>query len=362
LKKCWLFGLVFVLVIGVLAGCGGSQQASGEEKQASQSGDTSKSEGKTETLSLKLSHQFPKATADEGDFRGQLAVKFAEEVEKRTNGQVKIEIYPANSLMKEKEQYDAMLQGALDMSVFPLDYAGGKVPQFGATLMPALVKNHKQADNWKDSEVGKKIAEIAEKNGLHILVWVWNAGGIGVKGDPIIAPVDVKPGIKIRAAGSLVEAMLKNQGAGIQSMGSSEIYSAMQTGVLDAAITSASSFDSYKLYEQVESYTSPTQNTFWFMFEPLVISMKTWEKLSSDQQKIFEEVAADLQGFANTASAEDDARVEQVFKEKGVNVVQMDDASYQQWVEVAKPVWEQFAKEVEGGQELIDLAQQVKAE
>jgi TRAP-type transport system periplasmic protein len=134
----------------------------------------------------------------------------------------------------------------------------------------------------------------------------------------------------------------------------------MQTGTLDSAITSTSSFSSYRLYEQVNSYTSPTGgNTFWFMFEPLIISMDEFEKLTPEQQKIFEEVGAGLQEYAYTASEKDDVRVDKEFEKAGVNVVQMDDKSFAEWQDASQPVWDDFAREVEGGQELVELASQV---
>ncbi|WP_053362811.1 TRAP transporter substrate-binding protein DctP [Bacillus sp. FJAT-27251] len=345
-----LLAVVAVLMAATLSGCSGNTKSNSEKVAG---------ESDQKPITLKLSHQWPQATANEGDFRSSLAVKFGEEVEKRTNGQVKIQQYPANSLVKAAEQYESMLKGASDMSVYPLDYAGGKVPQFGITLMPALVKNHEQAIAWEKSEIGEEIEELAEKNGLKILIWVWNAGGIGTKGDPIKAPEDVKKGTQMRAAGKMVEEMLASAGAGITSMPSSEIYSGFQTNLLDAAVTSNSSFASYKLFEQVDSFTTSLENTFWFMFEPLVISMSSWEKLSPDQQQVFEEVAAELQPWAYEASIKDDENVAKEFEENGVTVVDMSDEDYQKWVQLSEPIWDKFASEVEGGKELLDLAKKV---
>lgn len=350
MKKKWLSAsLAAVLSLSLLAGCGGATETS--------SGGAS---GSAEPVTLKLSHQFPAATTTEGDFRGQIAERFKAEVEKRSNGSIKVEIYPSSSLMKPKEQYDGLLTGAIDLSIYPLDYAGGKVPQYGITLMPALVQNHAQAQAWKDAEIGKKIDELTQKNGVKILTWVWNAGAIGSVGEPITGPDDITAGMKTRAAGKLVEEMLASAGAGITSMASSEIYSAMQTGVLDAAITSASSFGSFKLYEVVKSYTTSEKNTFWFMFQPMIISMKTWEKLSPEQQEIVAGVGADLQQFAYDASKQDDANTSNLFREKGVQVVDMSDEDFAAWQQLAKPIWDKFATSVEGGQELMDLAQQAK--
>jgi TRAP-type C4-dicarboxylate transport system substrate-binding protein len=346
LRRRFLSGIGMVLLVGLLTSCGLAEQGGGE-------------------VLLRLSHQWPGVGEGQDDFRAVLAQRFADEVKERTDGQVTIRIYPNNSLIEDPEQqYQAMTQGTTDMSVFPLDYASGDVPAFSVTLMPAMVRNHAQAQNWQDAEVGREVETIAEENEVKILTWVWNAGAIGVKeGDPIVSPDDVRSGMVTRAAGPRVEQMLKRVGFGLASMDSSEIYNAMQTGTLDSAVTSTSSFSSYRLYEQVNSYTSPTGGyTFWFMFEPLIINMEQFKQLTPEQQKIFEEVGSELQGYAYTASEEDDVRVDKEFKEAGVQVVQMDDQSFAEWQEVSQPVWDDFARDVEGGKELIELAKQVPAQ
>ncbi len=315
--------------------------------------------GDGEKVTLRLSHQWPAPSGESGDFRAVLAQNFSECVEDKTGGSAEVKVFPNSTLSKPTEQYDAMQQGAIDMSVFPLDYASGRVPEFSITLMPTIPRSHAEAQKWQDAEIGKRVTEIAEKNGAKILTWVWNAGAIGTKGDPIVAPEHVRPGMKLRAAGSYVEEMLQKAGAGISSLPSSEIYSAMQTGVLDGAVTSTGSFDSFNLQEQVDSFTSPTKGyTFWFMFQPLIISTKSWEKLSAEQQQAFTTCGEAQQEFAYKASEEDDVRVEKAFADAGVEVMQMDEAAFNKWQELAKPVWDDFAKKVDGGQELLDLAQQ----
>ena len=88
---------------------------------------------------LKISHQFPGGTLTEGDFRDRLCRKFAAEVEKRSSGALKAAVYPGSSLMKTNAQFSALRKGALDMSLVPLSYAGGEVPETNIGLMPALV-------------------------------------------------------------------------------------------------------------------------------------------------------------------------------------------------------------------------------
>lgn len=326
---------------------------SGTKESASQAGGAA---AECSPVQLRLSHQWPDAADENGDFRALVAQKFAEQVEKATDGKVTTKVYPNSTLSKATEQYDAMMNGSIDMSVLPLDYASGRVPSWSITLMPGLVRSHEAAKAWDEGEIGAAVKENMSKNGLVLLTHVWNAGGIGIQGDPVLKPSDVKAGTTWRAAGTYVEHMLEDAGAGITSMGSSEIYTALQTGVLDAAVTSASSFSSYHLQEQVKSYTSPTANTFWFMYEPLVITNSSFAKLCAEQQDAVKKVGADLQEFAYTASKADDAKTEKIFADAGVKVAHMSDADFDAWLPLAEKQWDHYAKNVAGGQELMDLA------
>lgn len=312
-------------------------------------------------ITIKISHQWPGGTIDKGDFRDRLCRLFAKMVGERTGGAVKFEIYPAAALFKPVPQYDAMLRGALDMSVYPLDYAGGKIPLLDITLMPCLVKDHHQAMRWKDAPIGRALEKICEDNGIKIITWAWCGGGMAGKSKPLIKPEDLR-GVKIRAAGKMFEKMLHDgAGASISSMPSTEIYFALQTGVLDAAMTSSSSFESFRLYEQVKYYTSPRITTTWFMFQPLVISLMTWRKLSPEQQRIFVEVGRELEKFALEEAIKDDTEVSDLFKAKGVIVHDLTREELRLWTEVAKrTAWKDYVERVKGGRELLDMALEVK--
>ena len=208
----------------------------------------------------------------------------------KTNGQIKFRYYPASSPYKAKEQWDVMRKGGLDMSVFPLDYASGKVPQLSITLMPCSVASIQQGLTWRDKPIGKKVEGLMEQNGVKNLVWAWFDGGIGSKIKQIKLPEDVK-GTKMRAAGKKYEFMMKEAGASITSMPSSETYHALSTGVLDTMMTSSASFVSYRLHEVLKYINVPRDYSIWFMAENLVISQKTWDRLTPEQQEIFLEVA-----------------------------------------------------------------------
>src|SRR5215831_9229255 len=102
-------------------------------------------------VTLKISHQFPGGTIDEGDFRDRLCRRFAAELEKRTNGEVAGQVYPNSSLMKTVAQFSAMRKGALDISLYPISYAGGEFAELNIGLMPGLVSSYDLGAAWKNS-------------------------------------------------------------------------------------------------------------------------------------------------------------------------------------------------------------------
>ena len=113
------------------------------------------------SMTLKISHQFAA-----GDVRDKMGIVFGEEVTKRTNGEIQFRDYPAQSLYKAREQWDAMRKGGLDMAIYPLDYASGKVPQLSITLMPCTVSNVKQGLSWRNKPIGQKIDALMQANGV----------------------------------------------------------------------------------------------------------------------------------------------------------------------------------------------------
>ena len=119
-----------------------------------------------QNVTLKISHQFPGGTLKDGDFRDRLVRLFAVEVEKRTKGALKFEIYPGSSLMKTNAQFSSMRKGALDMALIPLSYAGGEIPEVNIGLMPGLVVSYEQAYGWKNKPVGAELNRVLLEKAL----------------------------------------------------------------------------------------------------------------------------------------------------------------------------------------------------
>jgi len=305
---------------------------------------------------LRASHQFP---GGKGDVRDEMVQIIAREA-KAANVDLEIQVYPGASLFKPNEQWNALVNGQLDISSFPLDYASGKVRAFGATLMPGLVRNHERAVRLNDSKFMKEIKAKIEKAGVVVLSDAWLAGAVASKKACIRTPADIK-GLKIRSAGPTFAAMWQAAGASIVSVPSNEVYNALQTGVAEATDTSTGSFVSFRIYEQVKCVTAPGDNALWFMYEPVLMSKKSFDKLNKKQQETLLKAGKKAQEyFAKETKGLDDAMVK-VFREHKVEVVTLTPAEYDAWVKVARESsYAEFAKEVPDGKQLIDDALSVK--
>src|SRR6201989_1279265 len=141
---------------------------------------------------LKISHQFPGGTVDKGDFRDRLCRMFAAEVSKRSKGDITAEIYPNSSLIKTNAQFSAMRKGALDISLYPLPYAGGELPETNIGLMPGLVSTYDQGLRWKSQPVGKALTDFLADKGIILLTWVWQAGGVASRSKAIVGPEEAQ--------------------------------------------------------------------------------------------------------------------------------------------------------------------------
>ncbi|MGE0563458.1 MAG: TRAP transporter substrate-binding protein DctP [Pseudolabrys sp.] len=305
-------------------------------------------------VKLRASHQFPGGKGDPRDEMVQIIAR-----EAKAAG-LEIQVYPGASLFKPNDQWNAMVNGQLDISSFPLDYASGKVGAFSATLMPGLVRNHDRATRLNNSPFMKEIKAKIEKAGVIVLADAWLAGAFASKKGCIRTPADIK-GLKIRSAGPTFAAMWQEAGASIVSIPSNEVYNALQTGVADATDTSAGSFVSFRLYEQVKCITAPGDNALWFMYEPVLMSKKSFDKLTKDQQAALLKAGKKSEEYFNAETRKLDEKMEEAYKKNNVQVIHLTPAEYDQWLKVAQnSSYKRFSSEVPDGKKLIDQALAVK--
>ena len=151
--------------------------------------------------------------------------------------------------------------------------------------MPGLVRNHERAARLNGSDFMKSIKTKIDQAGAVVLADAWLAGAIASKRGCVRKPEDLK-GQKVRSAGPTFAAMWQQAGASIVNIPSNEVYNALQTGVAEATDTSTGSFVSFRLYEQVKCVTAPGENALWFMYEPVLMSKKSFSRLNKQQQDV----------------------------------------------------------------------------
>ena len=308
---------------------------------------------------LKISHQFPGGTIDKGDFRDRLCRMFAAEVTKRSGGEIAAEIYPNSSLIKTNAQFSAMRKGALDISLYPMPYAGGELPETNIGLMPGLVATYDQGMRWKKEPVGKALTDFLADKGIILLTWVWQAGGVASRTKPLVAPEDAK-GMKIRGGSREMDMVFQAAGATTLNTPSNELYAAMQTGACDACTTSSTSLISFRLEEVSKSLTTGRGKSYWFMLEPLVMSKQIFDGLSKSQQDAIMAIGAELEAFGTKEAQADDQKVADVYAKKGAKVFDMDDAIVDKWRAIARDTaWKDYANRSALAAELLKLAEGV---
>ncbi len=310
---------------------------------------------------LKISHQFPGGTIEQGDFRDRLVRRFAADVQARTKGELGFEMYPGSSLMKTVAQFSAMRRGALDFTLYPLAYAGGEVPEVNIGLMPMLVTTYQQGMAWKTSEIGREITTVLDKRGVKIVTWIWQAGGCASRAGAVVTPDDVK-GLKVRGGSREMDLMLKAAGGIISSVPSDEIYAAMQTGTLDAAVTSSTSLISFRLQEIARNVTTGRQGSFWFMFEPLLMSKAIYDGLSADQRGAIDAAGLAQEAFALQAAKADDDALAAIYAKANVKVGDFTADALAKWKQIAEATaWKDYAARNAACASLLRLAESVPA-
>ena len=308
-------------------------------------------------VDLKISHQFPGGTEAEGDFRDRMCRKFAAEISRRTNGALGATVYPGSSLMKTNAQFSAMRKGALDLSLFPISYAGGELPELNIGLMPGVVTSYEQGMAWKRSEIGKYLSDFLVDKGVVLVTWMWQAGGVACRNAAIVEPGDAK-NQKVRGGSREMDMVLKAAGATVISLPSNEIYAAMQTGALDAAMTSSTSLISFRLEEVSKQLVTGRGKAYWFMLEPLIMSKASFDRLPKDMQAIVMSVGAEMEQFGVQAAKQDDQLVAAAYAKTGAKTHDLSVETVARWQAIARDTaWKDYAARNERCAKLLQLAE-----
>jgi TRAP-type transport system periplasmic protein len=258
---------------------------------------------------------------------GNLAAKmFAEGVEKRTNGQIKVTIYPNNALGSPPEVLEQNILGAVDMSLPTQGQLGKYSKKFNCVMLPFMFANYAQADKVLDGKFIEWAVPDLDKAGLVFLSnWEWGFRNLTNNKHPVNKPEDVK-GLKIRTPPELpTQAAMEALGAVVATINFNELQMALKQGVVDGQENPVAVIYSNKLNE-AQKYLAMTGHNYNTMVH--VISKKTWDKLTPEQQKIVKEESHKAGEYMRKAVRDAEADQIKQLQAQGMEVTYPDKALF----------------------------------
>jgi tripartite ATP-independent transporter DctP family solute receptor len=261
-----------------------------------------------------------------GNPKHEGSLKFAELVKQKSNGRIEVQVAPAAQLGDDVPILTSLRTGSVDFSANSQGAISSVIPEYAAFGMPFLFPNLPAAWKVLDGPVGQDLAKASEAKGLLVLGY-WDNGIRHVSNSkrPINTPADLK-GIKIRTPPDPTTIdIMSALGADPQQIKFSELYVALQQGVVDAQENPLMNIYSSKLYE-VQKFISLTSHKY--EMTPFVMSKRSWDKLSEADRKIIKEAAAEATQFNRKLSQEADQKLEGELKAKGIQINRPDLAPF----------------------------------
>jgi C4-dicarboxylate-binding protein DctP len=342
MKRKWgLFSICILMFAVFAAGCGknGTTEQSGNAAEK-------------EEYVIKFAHVVSASTA-----KGKAAEKFKELLEERTDGKIKVEVFPDSQLGADREITEQMQSGTIQMNAPFTGVLPAFVKQFEVFDLPYLFKDRDHVKSAVNGKVGEVFNQYLEKQGLRALGY-WDGGFKHLTNSKhtIQKPEDLD-GLKMRVSQSpLLISQFQAMGAGGVSIDFAELYTALQTKTVDGQENPLSNIVSKKFYE-VQDYL--TLSGHGYMAYPLLISEQYYQKLPADLQKAVDEVAAEVTDWQWEQSAADEEAYMKTLKESGIEITELKESDKEAFIEATSGVYEDFNK-VEGGQELLDAIKEAE--
>jgi tripartite ATP-independent transporter DctP family solute receptor len=275
------------------------------------------------------------------------AKEFAKRANAKLGAKAKVTVYGSSQLGGDGELMKKLKLGTADLAL-PSTVMSSQVPAFGLFEMPYLVKDRTHMAKIRDEVVNPTLLPLAEKAGYRI-IGVWENGFRQITNSkrPIKVPDDLK-GIKLRVPGGTWRVkMFKAYGANPSPLAFSEVFVALQTGVMDGEENPLAQIYPARFYE-VQKYLSMTGHVYTPAY---VTAGASWSRLPADVQKILSDTAKEMQPEVYKIAAGLDESLYKKLKDAGM---QINDADKNAFIKASKPIYDEFAKDVPGGKELID--------
>jgi len=285
-----------------------------------------------------------------GSLFAQSADEFARRANAKLGSKAKVVVYGSSQLGGDKELVQKLKLGTVDIAL-PSTVMSSEADLFGVFEMPYLVKDRAHMGRIEKEVFWKMIEPAAEKKGLKVIA-VWENGYRHITNNkrPINTPEDLK-GIKLRVPeGKWRVKMFQAYGANPSPMKFSEVFTALQTGVMDGQENPFTQIYSAK-FQEVQKYLSLTGHVYTPAYA--TVGAKKWATLPDDVRKILEDTAKETQAYVYQMAEKGDSELLDKIKAAGV---QVNTPNKDAFIAASKPVYEEFAKEVAGSKEVIDKA------
>lgn len=295
---------------------------------------------------LKFGH-----VGEPGSLFAASADHFAEIANEKLGGTAEVVIFGSSQLGKDEELLQKLKLGTVQFAL-PSSVMSSVSPEFGLFEMPYLVQDRDHMQRIQAEIVEPTLMPAAEAQGYKI-IGLWENGFRHITNNvrPINVPDDLD-GIKLRTPkGEWRVRMFESYGANPTPMAFSEVFTALQTGVIDGQENPLAQIASAK-FQEVQKYLSMTGHVYTPAY--VLVGKNAFEGLDAEVQTALEEAAAETQAFVYEEAARLDEELLGVIQDAGVAV---NEADKQAFIDASKPIYETFAGEVEGGQEMVDKAQ-----
>ncbi len=264
--------------------------------------------------------------------------KFAEVVKAKSNGRIEVTVAPASQLGDDAAMVTALRTGALDMSANSQGAVANAVPEYAAFGLPFLFPSQAQAWKVMDGPAGKELAEKSAEKGLVVLGY-WDNGIRHMSNSkrPLLKPEDLK-GLKMRTPPDTVTVdIMQSVGAEAQQIKWSELYVALQQGVVDGQENPLVNVQAGKLYE-VQKFISLTGHKY--EMTPFLIGKRSWDKLSDGDKKLVQEAATEATALQRKLAQESDEKMLTELRAKGMQIDKVDQRPFEKATAPVLAKWE----------------------
>jgi C4-dicarboxylate-binding protein DctP len=295
---------------------------------------------------IKFSHVVTEQTP-----KGQAAKAFADRVNSELDGEVCVEVYPNTQLYNDDKVLQAMLLGDVQMAAPSLSKFEQYTLQYRIFDLPFLFDNIEAVDRFQRGETGQAMLGAMEDKGLKGLGY-WHNGMKQLSASkPLLEPADAE-GLKFRIQESdVLEAQFEALGANPQKMAFSEVYLALQQGVVDGQENTWSNILTQKFHEVQNGITETNHGVIDYL---VVTSTEFWDSLDDDVRGKLEQIFGEVTAESNAKSDQLNQEAREQIAGAGVEIRELTPEQRQMWVDMMKPVWDEFADDI--GQDNIDAA------